>query len=214
MIRQVGYPEASWEACVTKYSNYFFIGPERTPVTFSSRLLVAGFWFFCQIMMATYTANLAAFMTSSRLNTPIESLEDLATQSGVRYSALAGSVSETYFTRMAKIEDSFYDHWKEMSYYSSSEQTVNDYAVWDYPLGDRYSKILSVINTTGYVNNSRQGIDKVMEGDFAFVHETPMIKFEMSRMCGLMTVGSPFSSKPYAFVLPENSPLVESFSTT
>ena len=49
-------------------------GPESTPRTLSSRMLVAGFWFFCSIIMANYTANLAAFLTTSRLTTPINSL--------------------------------------------------------------------------------------------------------------------------------------------
>ncbi|KAK3091196.1 hypothetical protein FSP39_017882, partial [Pinctada imbricata] len=188
-------------------------GPDRSPMTFSSRILVAGFWFFCHIMMATYTANLAAFMTSSRLHTPIESLEDLAIQSGIRYSALAGSVSEIYFKRMANIENNFYSLWKEMSYYSTSQSTISKYAVWDYPLGDRYTRILSAINTTGFVNTSSLGIQMVMEGNFAYVHETPLIKYEMSKTCGLMTVGAAFSAKPYAFVLPEKSPLADQFSS-
>ena len=50
-------------------------GPESTPRTLSSRVLVAGFWFFCSIIMANYTANLAAFLTTSRLSTPINSLQ-------------------------------------------------------------------------------------------------------------------------------------------
>lgn len=39
-------------------------------------------------MIASYTANLAAFLTISRLETPVESLDDLARQYKVLYAKL------------------------------------------------------------------------------------------------------------------------------
>ncbi|XP_071130440.1 ionotropic receptor 25a-like [Mytilus edulis] len=186
-------------------------GADRSPITFSSRILVAGFWFFCQIMMGTYTANLAAFMTSSRLSYSIESLEDLSTQTSISYSVLKGTVGETYFSRMANIEKNFYDLWKEMSYESDN---VGNFAVWEYPLGEKYTKIWNAIQATGLVQTTDDGIQKLISDNFAYIHETPMIKYQMNRQCGLLTIGSPFSSKPYALVLQQNSPLLDSISKT
>lgn len=185
-------------------------GPDKTPGTFAGRVLVIGFWFFCQIMMATYTANLAAFMTSKRLTTEIHSLNELASQNVIKYSAVAGTVSEAYFTRMKRIEDNFFEMWKNMSY--SESQSRDDLTVWDYPLDDLYSRILSHINETRFLKTSKEGVDRVLAGGFAFIHETPMIKYEMTKYCNLISVGDVFSAKPYAFVLQENSPLKEAFN--
>jgi len=162
--------------------------------------------------MATYTANLAAFLTSSRLVSPIESLEDLATQSEYVYTVQAGAVGETYFERMANIENNFYSIWREMSFLSDDASDINKYSVWDYPLGDTYQRLWNTIQKTGMVKNSEEGIERVLKGGHAFFHETPMIEYEMRKICGLMTVGSMFSAKPYSFVLPQNSLLLEKMS--
>lgn len=177
----------------------------------SNRLLVAGFWFFCELVMASYTANLAAFLTASRLVTSIDSLEDLVSQSVVNYSVISGSSGETYFKRMADIEDNFYTLWREMSYASSPDSTVTKYAVWDYPLGDKYMRLWKSMT---FVKDSKEGLAKVLEGDFVFFQETPVLEYDMKRDCSLWTVGKPFSAKPYAFVLPQGSALVKQVSNT
>ena len=55
-------------------------GGGEAPRALSGRLLAATWWVFGFIMIATYTANLAAFLTVSRLEQPVESLDDLADQ--------------------------------------------------------------------------------------------------------------------------------------
>ena len=55
-------------------------GGGEAPRALSGRLVAATWWVFGFIMIATYTANLAAFLTVSRLEQPIESLDDLAKQ--------------------------------------------------------------------------------------------------------------------------------------
>ncbi|XP_046562922.1 ionotropic receptor 25a-like isoform X3 [Haliotis rubra] len=193
-------------------------GPECTPRTFSTRMLVGGFWFFCSIMMATYTANLAAFLTTSRLNVPIESLDDLAKQNIIKYSVVEGTVIHEYFQRMAKIESDFYQEWKSMSFYTKNIDTSDtlpaNYAVWDYPLGDKYLTIWRSIQNTGLLNSSSEGIAKVLAGNFAFIHESPMIQYELSKHCDLLAVGKQFSSRAYAFALAEGSPLTRVISYT
>lgn len=58
---------------------------------------------------------LAAFLTVSRLDSPIESLNHLAEQYRIRYAAQVGTQALTYFERMAFIEHKFYEIWKEIS---------------------------------------------------------------------------------------------------
>ena len=49
------------------------------------------------IFNATYTANLAAHLTVSRMQTPIESVEDLALQTKIEYGTLMDSQLQKFF---------------------------------------------------------------------------------------------------------------------
>ena len=63
----------------------------------SGRTLASFWWFFTLIMISSYTANLAAFLTIERMDNPISSAEDLAKQSQIRYGAVAtGSTAEFF----------------------------------------------------------------------------------------------------------------------
>jgi hypothetical protein len=60
--------------------------------------MVAGmWWFFTLIMCASYTANLAAFLTLNRLEGSIRSAEDLAKQHKVKYGTMAGGSTASFF---------------------------------------------------------------------------------------------------------------------
>lgn len=60
--------------------------------------MVAGiWWFFTLIMISSYTANLAAFLTVERMDSPIESAEDLAKQTRIKYGALKGGSTAAFF---------------------------------------------------------------------------------------------------------------------
>lgn len=85
------------------------LGGGEAPKNISGRLVAATWWLFGFIIIASYTANLAAFLTVSRLETPITSLDDLAKQYKIKYAPVKGTASEVYFKRMAQIEDKFYE---------------------------------------------------------------------------------------------------------
>ena len=122
----------------SEYMNFNFVQGEA-PKNLSGRLVAATWWLFGFIIIASYTANLAAFLTVSRLETPVESLEDLSKQYKIQYSPLNGSSSMVYFERMAYIEEKFYQIWKDMSLNDSTDEYERSkLAVWDYPV--RYSK--------------------------------------------------------------------------
>jgi len=59
---------------------------------------VGGCWFFfCLIIISSYTANLAAFLTVERMISPIESASDLAEQTEISYGTLEGGSTMTFF---------------------------------------------------------------------------------------------------------------------
>lgn len=49
------------------------------------------------ILVSSYTANLAAFLTVERMVTPIESVEDLAKQTEIRYGVVRGGSTQAFF---------------------------------------------------------------------------------------------------------------------
>ena len=53
----------------------------------SSRLIAASWWMFVLLMMSCYTANLAAFLTIDKMDSTINSVEDLLIQNQVQVGA-------------------------------------------------------------------------------------------------------------------------------
>lgn len=54
-------------------------------------------WFFTLIIISSYTANLAAFLTVERMLTPIESAEDLAKQTEIKYGTVRAGSTKAFF---------------------------------------------------------------------------------------------------------------------
>ena len=63
----------------------------------SGRIVGSVWWFFTLILISSYTANLAAFLTSERMQNPIESAEDLAKQTEIKYGTLNGGSTQEFF---------------------------------------------------------------------------------------------------------------------
>lgn len=63
-------------------------------------------------MLATFTANLAAFLTVERMQSPVQSLDQLARQSRINYSVVRDSDVHRYFMNMKMSEDLIYELWK------------------------------------------------------------------------------------------------------
>jgi len=61
-------------------------------------------WSLCEvvIVVVTYTANLAAFLTVERMQSPIESADDLAKQTEIKYGTVdSGSTKDFFRVRFA-----------------------------------------------------------------------------------------------------------------
>lgn len=77
---------------------YLGQGPDGYhPVSGSGRVSVAVWWFCITILGATYTANLAAYLTTNRLQTPILSVEDLIQQTSTEYGVVKDSQTQRFF---------------------------------------------------------------------------------------------------------------------
>ncbi|XP_064482160.1 glutamate receptor 1-like isoform X1 [Ornithodoros turicata] len=74
-------------------------GCDICPRSISGRMVGSVWWFFTLIIISSYTANLAAFLTVERMVTPINSADDLARQTEVEYGTLWYSSTQEFFRR-------------------------------------------------------------------------------------------------------------------
>ena len=74
-----------------------FFRSDLNPRAASTRIVGGMWWFFTLIIISSYTANLAAFLTVERMSTPIESAEDLSDQNDISYGTLLGGSTMTFF---------------------------------------------------------------------------------------------------------------------
>lgn len=194
-----GLRDSLW-FCITSLTPQ---GGGEAPQNLSGRIVAGAWWLFCFIIIASYTANLAAFLTVSRLELPIENLDDLVKQYRIKYAPIDGTAEHTYFERMANIEEIFYNIWKEMSLNDSlSEEERSKFAVWDYPISDKYTKIWAQIQQVGMPTDVEAGLNRVknsnLEDGFALLADANVIKYAVMTDCRLKAVGDEFSRKPIA----------------
>nr|CAI5853715.1 unnamed protein product [Callosobruchus analis] len=89
-IPQLGYGSQTMLENQFTVSNSFWFAT-------STRIVGGIWWFFTLIIISSYTANLAAFLTVERMTTPIESAQDLAEQTEIAYGTLEGGSTMTFF---------------------------------------------------------------------------------------------------------------------
>uniref|UniRef100_A0A8C6KMG1 Glutamate receptor n=1 Tax=Nothobranchius furzeri TaxID=105023 RepID=A0A8C6KMG1_NOTFU len=155
-------------------------GCDISPRSLSGRIVGGVWWFFTLIIISSYTANLAAFLTVERMVSPIESAEDLAKQTEIAYGTLdAGSTKE--FFRRSKI--AVYE--KMWSYMKSAEPSV-------------------------FTKTTAEGVARVRKskGKYAFLLESTMNEYtEQRKPCDTMKVGGNLDSKGYGIATPKGSQL-------
>ncbi|CAH1263760.1 GRIK3 [Branchiostoma lanceolatum] len=98
---QGGYYNA-WNSLWNVFSSTVGQGAENPPMSFGGRIILGSWWFFVLVVMASYTANLAAFLTVKPVN-PIRSMEDLARQNKLEY----GFIKTYAIRRLFETADSF-----------------------------------------------------------------------------------------------------------
>ncbi|KAI8515078.1 hypothetical protein Bbelb_076690 [Branchiostoma belcheri] len=108
---QGGYYNA-WNSLWNVFSSTVGQGAENPPMSFAGRIISGAWWFFVLVVMASYTANLAAFLTVKPVN-PIRSMADLARQNNLEY----GFIRSYAIKRLFETADSFplRDMWEKIS---------------------------------------------------------------------------------------------------
>ena len=82
-------------------------GIDILPRSISGRLVTSAWWLFTLIIISSYTANLAAFLTAKRMTLTIESAEDLAKQTAILYGTVDGGTTKEFFRVFFNIKTYF-----------------------------------------------------------------------------------------------------------
>lgn len=151
-------------------------GCDIMPGALSTRVMAAAWWFFILILVSSYTANLAAFLTVERMDNPIQSADDLAKQTKVLYGCLKSGSTRAFFQR------SNYTTYARM---------------WSFMESRRAETLL---------DSNSKGVERVKKGDFAFLMESTTIEYTVERNCDLSQVGSLLDQKGYGIATQQDSP--------
>jgi len=159
-------------------------GSDIAPKAISTRMVAGMWWFFTLIMVSSYTANLAAFLTASKMSSPVNSAEDLAKQTKIKYGTYCCGSTRTFF------RDSTIPTYKKLNAFMESTKPS--------------------VMTDG----NKAGLDRVRkeEGSYAFFMEAASIEYNMQQYCDLRQLGGLLDSKGYGIALPKDSPYTRAIS--
>ncbi|XP_074657255.1 glutamate receptor 2-like [Tubulanus polymorphus] len=153
-------------------------GGDTSPRSFSGRIVTSVWSLFTLILISSYTANLAAFLTIERMYTPINSVEDLEGQTDIKYGSLNSGSTKAFF------EQSQIHVYKRM---------------WDFMKNAKPSV---------FVETTEEGVQRVRDSKskYAFLLESTMNDYANNRKpCNTMKVGDNLDSKGYGVATQLNS---------
>ncbi|KAF0045561.1 hypothetical protein F2P81_002090 [Scophthalmus maximus] len=151
-------------------------GSEIMPRALSTRCVSGVWWAFTLIIISSYTANLAAFLTVQRMEVPIESPDDLADQTNIEYGTIHGGSTMTFFM------NSRYQTYQRMWNYMNSKQP------------------------SVFVKSTEEGIARVLNSKYAFLMESSMNEYHRGLNCNLTKIGGLLDTKGYGIGMPLGSP--------
>ncbi|XP_067664022.1 glutamate receptor 2-like isoform X1 [Haliotis asinina] len=182
-------PDATTEELANEFSLFnsfwfsmgalMFQGSDSCPRSVSGRIIGGVWWFFVLIIISSYTANLAAFLTIERMFTPIESADDLAKQTTIKYGTIDSGTSLLFF------KNSEVPTYKQM---------------WNFMSANPDVFVKSASEGVAKVRDSK--------GKYAFLLESCFNEYENNRKpCDTMKVGPKLNSKGFGIATPRGSEL-------
>ena len=150
-------------------------GCDFLPRAISTRTIASAWWFFTLIMISSYTANLAAFLTIERMDSPISSVQDLA-KSDLKYGSVESGSTLSFF------RDSSNPFYKKMHAKMKG-----------------WTDTLVKSNQRGIEKVTKDN------GGYAFFMESTSIEYQIERNCKLTKVGENLDSKSYGVAMKKGS---------
>ncbi|XP_063534435.1 glutamate receptor ionotropic, kainate 2-like isoform X1 [Cydia strobilella] len=159
-------------------------GSEIAPIAVSTRMAGSMWWFFTLIMVSSYTANLAAFLTVESKFYAIKSVQDLANNPyDITYGAKKGGATLGFFKESDNLlYQKMYQYMDEHPEYQTS------------------------------TNDEGLARAKSTEENYAFLMESTSIEYMVERNCDVAQVGGLLDSKGYGIAMKKNSPFRQPMS--
>ncbi|XP_050040311.1 glutamate receptor 1-like isoform X2 [Dermacentor andersoni] len=189
-------------------------GCDICPRSVAGRIVGSVWWFFTLIIISSYTANLAAFLTVERMVTPINSADDLAKQTEVEYGTLSFSSTQEFFRNGRYMDDrEVWENYEddEIPCTWTGSDTFSCPSIFRSKIAV-YARMWEFMNTRKHVFTStyEEGIRRVREskGKYAFLMESTKNDYINERHpCDTMKVGRNLDAKGYGVATPLGSNL-------
>ncbi|CAL4075670.1 unnamed protein product, partial [Meganyctiphanes norvegica] len=156
-------------------------GIDFSPRSLSGRIVGSVWWFFTLILISSYTANLAAFLTVDRMVTDIKSVDQLARQTEVEYGTRDGGSTKEFFEK------------SKISVYSR---------MWEFMTSRKHVFTRTYEEGIERVRSSK--------GKYAYLLESVKNEYINEQFpCDTMKIGQNLNSNGYGVATPMGSPLKE-----
>ncbi|XP_056641962.1 glutamate receptor ionotropic, kainate 2-like isoform X1 [Diorhabda sublineata] len=144
----------------------------------SARLAISVWWMFCLFISCSYVANLALMVNQANLEETIQSVEDLATQTKIKYGCVENGATANF------LESANSTIYQKM--WTTLEQSPSLFAA----------------------NNQEgtQRVLESQNGLYAFLMESTQIEYEIHRNCELKQVGGYLDSRSFGIAMPTDAP--------
>ncbi|XP_067408628.1 glutamate receptor ionotropic, delta-1 isoform X4 [Emydura macquarii macquarii] len=112
------------------YGAFVQQGGESAINSVAMRIVMGSWWLFTLIVCSSYTANLAAFLTVSRMDNPIRTFQDLSKQMDMSYGTVRDSAVYEYFkakgTNPLEQDNTFAELWRTISKNNGADNCVSN----------------------------------------------------------------------------------------
>ncbi|XP_077997809.1 glutamate receptor ionotropic, kainate 3-like [Glandiceps talaboti] len=162
-------------------------GSQFSPLSLSARIISGAWWFFVLVFIASYTANMAAFLTVTKLETPVNSVSDLVKQTHITYGCRDGAATMTFF----------------------KESNIEPYkTMWT---------AMMLSKTSPFAKTSFDGVKRVCEeANYAYMQDSIYNAYFTNRNpipnCEFEVVGVPFDAKGYGVGFQKGASYRDEFS--
>ncbi|KAK7901876.1 hypothetical protein WMY93_018645 [Mugilogobius chulae] len=155
------------------------------------RIVMGSWWLFTLIVCSSYTANLAAYLTVSRMDNAVRSFADLSKQSDLTYGTVRDSAVYEYFrakgTNPLEQDNTFAELWKIINKNNGHDNSVS---------------------------SPMEGIKKAKRESYAFLWDMAVVEYAAltDDDCTLTIAGNSMSTRGYGVALQHGSPYRDLFS--
>uniref|UniRef100_A0A8C9RJB6 Glutamate receptor n=1 Tax=Scleropages formosus TaxID=113540 RepID=A0A8C9RJB6_SCLFO len=173
------------------YGAFVQQGGDSVVSSVALRIVMGSWWLFTLVVCSSYTANLAAYLTVSRMDSTIRTFQDLAKQIDLSYGTVRDSAVYDYFrakgTNPLEQDSTFAELWRTISKNNGQDHSVS---------------------------SPSEGIRKVSKGPYAFLWDMAVVEYAAltDDDCTITVTGNSMSSKGYGIAMQHGSPYRDLFS--